>query len=441
MNREEMKRRLEQVIDERRQVYLDLGRKIYENPETGYREIKTTKTLADALEALGYRTERGIAYTGCRAHANEEKKGPKIAVIGELDALLCPSHPDCDKETGAMHACGHNVQTTVMYGAADALKHAGILDELDGQIDFMAVPAEEVIELDYREALKKEGKIHYYSGKTELIAKGAFDDVDICMMVHNFPFDQPGIKMAPYTSSNGFVQKHTVFMGKQSHAGQAPWDGINALNMASLAISAMHYQRETFKDADTVRVHQIITKGGDVVNSVPARVELETTIRANNMEALMDANKKVNRSIRAGAVALGGRAEVMDSPGQLPIVPDKNLAQVFRENALRFYREEEMLPKMQWTASSDMGDVSSLMPALHGLTGGIQGGLHTADYRIVDEEDAYLIPIKVMAFTLVDLLADGAAEAARVIREFKPVMTKDEYMQYLKEIERTYIEE
>ena len=120
------------------------------------------------------------------------------------------------------------------------------------------------------------------------------------MMVHNFPFDQPGIKMAPYTSSNGFVQKHTVFMGKQSHAGQAPWDGINALNMASLAISAMHYQRETFKDADTVRVHQIITKGGDVVNSVPARVELETTIRANNMEALMDANKKVNRSIRAG---------------------------------------------------------------------------------------------------------------------------------------------
>ena len=59
----------------------------------------------------------------------------------------------------------------------------------------------------------------------------------------------------------------------------------------------------------------------------------------------------------------------------------------------------------------------------------------------MDEEDAYLIPIKVMAFTLVDLLADGAAEAARVIREFKPVMTKDAYMQYLKEIERTYIEE
>ena len=135
---------------------------------------------------------------------------------------------------------------------------------------------------DCREALQGEGKLRHDMGKTDLIARGAFDDVDICMMVHNFPFDQPGIKMAPYTSSNGFVQKHTVFMGKQSHAGQAPWDGINALNMASLAISAMHYQRETFKDADTVRVHQIITKGGGVVNSVPARVELATTIRATS---------------------------------------------------------------------------------------------------------------------------------------------------------------
>lgn len=439
MNREACKRRLEEVIDARRQVYLDLGEKIYKNPETGYQEKETTKTLADALEGLGLRTERGIAYTGCRAYGNEKKKGPKVAVLGELDALLCPSHPDCKRENGAMHACGHNIQTTVMYGVADALVRSGVLEALDGAVDFMAVPAEEVIELDYRKTLKDAGKIRYYSGKTELIAKGAFDDVDICMMVHNFPFDQPGIKMAPYTSSNGFVEKHTIFMGKQSHAGQAPWDGINALNMASLAISAMHYQRETFKDSDTVRVHQIITKGGDVVNSVPDRVEMETTIRANNMVALMDANQKVNRSIRAGAVALGGKAQVIDSPGQLPIVPDRNLAELFRENALHFYKEEEMLPRMQWTASSDMGDVSSLMPALHGLTGGITGGLHTADYRIVNVEDAYLIPIKVMAFTLVDLLADGADQAKKVIREFKPVMTKEEYLQYLRDIEQTYI--
>ena len=124
-----------------------------------------------------------------------------------------------------MHACGHNVQTTVMYGVADALKYAGILDELDGRIDFMAVPAEEVIELDYREALKKEGKIRYYSGKTELIARGAFDDVDICMMVHNFPFDQPGIKMDLYLQQWLCAEAHG-FHGKAVPRGAGPlgWD-------------------------------------------------------------------------------------------------------------------------------------------------------------------------------------------------------------------------
>lgn len=439
MNREEMKAAVEAVINERSQVYLDLCEQIYRNPETGYREVKTTKTLADALEKLGLYTESGIAYTGCRAYANKEKKGPKVVVMGELDALLCPSHPDSDKKTGAVHACGHNIQTTVMYGVADALIHAGVLEELDGRVDFMAVPAEEVIELDYRKKLKDEGKIRYYSGKTELLSKGAFDDVDLCMMVHNFPFEEKTTRMAPYTSSNGFVGKQIRFLGKQAHAGQAPWDGINALNMASLAISAMNYQRETFRDRDTVRIHQIITHGGDAVNSVPAEVNMETTVRANNMTALMDANEKVNRSIRASAVALGGKVEVTDSPGQLPIVPDKGLAEIFRDNALRFYQEEQLLPKMQWTASSDMGDVSSLIPSLHGLTGGISGGLHTADYRIVSPEDACLIPVKVMAFTLIDLLADGADKAKKIINNFHPTMTKAEYLRYLEEIERTYI--
>lgn len=438
MTNEELKTLVAKTIDARKDVYLALGKKIYEHPETGYREFATTKTVAEALEGLGFPTDKNLAVTGCRAHCNADKNGPKVVVMGELDALLCPAHTDSNKETGAMHACGHNIQVSVMYGVADALTHAGILDELDGKIDFMAVPAEEVIELDYRQKLKEEGKIKYYSGKTELITKGAFDDADICMMVHNFPFENPITKMAPYTSSNGFLGKQTTFIGKQAHAGQAPWDGINALNMASLAITNMHYQRETFKDKDTVRVHQIITEGGQALNSVPDKVRLETTVRANNIAALMDANKKVNRSIKGAAVAIGGKAKVDDSPGQLPIVPSEPLAAIFRNNALKFYKEEELLPKMQWTASSDMGDVSALKPVLHGLTGGITGGLHTATYKITDVEDAYIIPIKVMAFTVIDLLTNGAALANEVIKEFKPSMTKEEYLAYLDEIEKSY---
>jgi len=193
----ELKQKALEAIDERKEVYLALGKKIYENPETGYREVKTTETLASALEGLGFETERDIAYTGCRAHANPDKDGPKVVVMGELDSVICLDHPDCDPVTGAVHACGHNIQTTVMYGVADALVHAGILDQPDGRIDFMAVPAEEYIEMDYRQSLKKEGKLHYYSGKAELTYRGAFDDVDMCMMVHNFPIREDGYRLAP----------------------------------------------------------------------------------------------------------------------------------------------------------------------------------------------------------------------------------------------------
>ena len=439
MNKDELKTRINDIIDQRRDVYISMCKDIYNNPETGYKEIKTTKTLADALEKLGYKTRRNIAVTGCHSYSNEEKNGPTIAILGELDSIICPSHKDSDKTTGAMHACGHNIQVTVMYGVADALKHSSILEYLDGKIDFIAVPAEEVIELEFRKELKEKGSIQYYSGKTELIVKGEFDDIDICMMVHNFPFENNNHKISSNVTSNGFLGKQTTFLGKQSHAGQAPWDGINALNMASLAINNMHYQRETFKDKDTVRVHQIINKGGDIVNSVPDKVQMETTVRANNIAALLDANNKVNRSIHAAAIALGGKAEVIDSPGQLPIRSDETLANIFKNNALNFYKEEEILSNMQWTASSDMGDISALKPVLHALTSGISGGLHTKDYQIINEDDAYIIPIKIMCFTIIDLLVDNAKGANKIINEFKPSMTKDDYIKYLKDIEKKYI--
>ncbi len=431
MKIEELKQRAIAMIDQRRDVYLALGRKIYENPETGYREVKTTQTLADALEALGLETERDIAVTGCRAHANADKEGPKVVVMGELDSVICLDHPDCDQRTGAVHACGHNIQTTVMYGVADAFAHAGLFGELDGKIDFMAVPAEEYIEMDYREGLRREGRLHYFSGKAELTYRGAFDDVDMCMMVHNFPISADGYRLAPCNTGNGFIGKNTVFMGRQSHAGAAPWDGINALNMASLAMNAMAYCRETFREEDTVRVHQIITKGGDIVNAVPADVHLETTVRAGNLKALKETNEKINRCIQGAVIALGGEAEVTDMPGQMPLKADPRLARCFQENALRFYREEEILPCLKSTASFDMGDLSLFMPVLHGITSGIEGGLHSKDYRIVDEEDAYITPMKIMACTLIDLLADGAALAREVRENFEPVMSKEEYLRYL----------
>lgn len=430
---------IEKVIDEQRENYLSFGRQIYQNPETGYKEFATTDFAYQVLTELGYSTDKNIAYTGCRAYANEEKNAPKVVVMGELDSVICQDHPDANPETGAMHACGHNIQVTVMLGVADALKKSGVLSELDGKVDFMAVPAEEYIELDYREKLKKEGKIRYYAGKAELVYRGAFDDVDMCMMVHNFSIVESGYKLAKRNTGNGFIGKTTQFIGKQAHAGAAPWDGVNALNMATLAINSMQVQRETFKECDTVRIHQIITKGGDIVNSVPADVRLETTVRAGNLKALDDANLKVNRCIRGAAIAIGGKASVQDMPGQMPLNADRNMADLFGENALMFYEGSEIIDVMNSTASFDMGDLSQMMPVLHGITSGITGGLHSKEYCIVDEEDAYIIPIKIMAFTLIDLLCNEAETAKTILRDFEPVLSKEEYLKYLADTERTYL--
>lgn len=430
-----LKGKVIEQVEKDKEEYLKVGRRIYENPETGFKEHQTTNFIANELKKLGFRVDRNIAVTGCRAYGKEKKEEIKIAVLGELDSVICSEHPDSDEKTGAVHACGHNIQVAVMYGVASALKKSGILDKLDGSVDFIAVPAEEYIELDFREDLKNKGELHYYSGKQELIYKGAFDDVSMVMMIHNFPIAGQGFKIANQVSGTGFIGKNINFIGKEAHAGGAPFDGINALNMASIAINSMHVQRETFKDEDKVRVHQIITKGGTIVNAVPNDVQMETCIRANSIDALKDANEKVNRCVKGAAITLGGHAEVRDMPGYLPMNTDPYLANIFGENAKMFYQEKEIVPYYNSTASFDIGDLSMFIPALHPLSSGIEGGLHGRDYKIVNEEDAYINPIKIMACTIIDLLANQASLGKKVIDQFIPIMGKEEYLNYLKECE------
>ncbi|MEG0542787.1 MAG: peptidase dimerization domain-containing protein, partial [Angelakisella sp.] len=266
--------------------------------------------------------------------------------------------------------------------------------------------------------------------------KGAFDDVDICMMAHNFPIAAEGHNIYGMNTGNGFIHKEMRFVGKQAHAGAAPWEGVNALNMATLAINTIQIQRETFKDSDHVRVHQIITKGGQMVNAVPAEVCVEGSVRAASLAAVKDANAKVNRSVHG--VALGGNAEVRDNPGYLPMRPDETLARLFEENAGRFYSSERIAHCMESTASFDIGDLSHMMPILHGITSGIEGGLHAKDYRIVNEEDAYITPVKILACTVIDLLYNHAEQAKAIKEAFCPALTKEQYLWTLREMEKTH---
>lgn len=437
MTKDMLKEKVIQEIEKNKEHIKNIGRNIYNHPELGYKEYRTTEIISNELDALGLKVDRNIAITGCRGCSNIEKEGPKIAVLGELDSVICFDHPDADKVTGAIHACGHNIQVSVMVAVAIGLIKSGVIKELDGKVDFMAVPSEEYIEMEFRNKLKKEGKLKYFGGKQELIYKGAFDDVDMSMMIHSLALDLEDKYMIVNPTGNGFIGKNIDFIGKEAHAGGEPENGINALNMAMLAINSMHVQRETFRDEDKVRVHQIITKGGDIVNVVPADVKMETCVRAKTIEAMLDANEKIDKSAIGAANILGGKVKISDMPGYLPLYTDKNLNYLFKENALMLVDGNKILDKQEFTGSFDFGDISHIMPVLHPFIGGVQGGLHSRDYKIIDEDIAYILPAKSLALTIIDILYDKAKVGKKILKEFVPKMKKEEYLRYLKDNEKT----
>ncbi|MGL4646025.1 MAG: amidohydrolase, partial [Cetobacterium sp.] len=402
MNINEIKERVIKTIDENRELILKAGQAMYDNPEFGYKEFKGTEIVSNYFKnELGLDVEEGIAYTGCRARANENAEGPKVAILGELDAISCSDHLDSN-ELGAVHACGHHIQIAGMLGAATGLVKSGILSELGGKVDFMATPAEEFVELGYRTQLRADGKIKYFGGKQEMIYNGTFDDVDMAVMFHALDLGDKKVLTGPV--SNGFIGKTVKFIGKEAHAGSAPHEGINALNAAMLGINNVHAQRETFKDSDRVRFHPIITKGGDIVNSVPADVRMEAYVRARTIEGMIDANKKVNRGLTAGAYAVGAEIEITEIPGYLPILKHDSMEDVLEGNLEYLGLKDDMIKGGDFTGSFDFGDVSHIMPTLHPMFGGINGALHTRDFKTVDDEIAILMPAKALALTVVDLL-------------------------------------
>ncbi|MFW5790856.1 MAG: amidohydrolase [Bacillota bacterium] len=432
MDIKDLKKKVLENIENNKEKIIEIGEKIYNNPELGYKEDFATNLVFDEMEKLGLNPENNLAVTGCGGTLDTGEQGPRIAVLGELDAVICREHPDADSETGAVHACGHNIQTAAMLGVAFGLSDESVLNELSGQIEFMAVPAEEYVEIEYRLDLKEAGEISYLGGKQEMIKRGHFDDIDISVMIHSMDLQDKKVLISP--SGNGFVGKKVQFTGKEAHAGGAPDQGINALNAAMLAINNINALRETFKDEDRIRVHPIITKGGDIVNIVPADVRMESYVRGRTIDALMEANKKVNNALRAGGMAIGADVDVNDIPGYMPLLNDEMLDDIFHENTEGMVDDDEIVRGVSFTGSFDFGDITHVMPGLHPFIGGVEGDIHTRNFKMKDPETAYILSAKLMALTLVDLLVDGGDKANKVIDQYEPKLTKEEYLELLADI-------
>lgn len=421
-----LKERVCRAIDEHRDEIMSLGNSIFEEPELGYKEYKTAaKVKAFINEKIGIPYEDEIALTGIIAKMPGRDHKVNLAIMGELDAVVCPDHPHADPVTGAAHSCGHFAQIAAAFGAALGLKASGVCDELDGDIEFWAVPAEECVEIEWRNELRANGTISFLGGKQEMIKRGYLDNVDLSLMIHS----QPGPTCKTAGTSVGFVSKFVKYTGKEAHAGGAPHKGINALNAAQIGLMAIHANRETFRDEDTIRVHPIITKGGDLVNIVPSDVRIETYVRGKTMAGVLDASKKVNRALEAGAMAVGAQVEITEIPGYMPRINNKEMNELFAANCAALIGEDKLTYTEHSTGSSDYGDVMHLIPGIHPYIGGAVGTEHGSSYAIEDPEMLYIVAAKSMAMTAIDLLANGAEKAAEIKKNYKPVYAnKEEYL-------------
>lgn len=429
LSKEELKKIAIESIEKNKDKIIQIGDSVFAEPELGFKEFKTAKKVKELFSDLNINYRDEVAITGVIGELKGKENKTKIAFMAEMDAIVSPLHPHADKSTGAAHACGHNCMIATLAGVAYAFAQTGIMNELSGDLSLMAVPAEEFVELEYRKRLKKENKLYFMGGKQEFIRLGEMDDIDIMVMQHNgLNEGENKVATAGY-GSNGFVGKMVQYIGKASHSGAEPHLGINALNAANIGLTAVSFQRETFQDKDNIRVHPIITKGGDLVNVVPDDVRIETYIRGSNINAILDADFKVTRAFKAGGDAVGAQTIFTEIPGYLPLKMHYPLMEVMHENLKIIFGESHVFfESAPMSASTDAGDVSNIIPTLHAGFGGIEGALHSTDMCLVDKNLAYIDSSKALALTIIDLLYDDANIAQKITSSFIPTMTKEEYL-------------
>lgn len=457
--------RIVELIERHREEIIAYAKDIELHPEPGFREFRTAKKTAEMFSKLGLEIKEGLALTGVLGtnkdifEGKDEKKierserteiktdvsendrtdleikdmCPSVTIIGELDAIGCMSHPLSDKETGVAHACGHQAQLAAMIGAAFALQDSEVRRSLGGNVNFLAVPAEEYIDAKKRKEAAKEGIIFTGSGKSELIRQGVFENTDIALTTH---FHMMPVKEDLYLGNaacNGFAAEVVNVKGKAAHAAIAPWDGVNALSITTSAIQMMGLMRETFREEDHIRLHNVIRKAGDVINSVPDEAIVETKVRASSLHMIEKVMEQVNRAYDGAAYAFGGVVEKELLQGYMPVLyreADTVLVESAKDLGVS-YREASSFDFNN--ACTDVGDLTHILPVLNFTFSGFEGKLHGADFRISDEEKAYIMPAKMLALAVYKLLKNDGKEAKKIIEKFQPVFDRNTYEKYVKE--------
>ena len=362
------------------ELYQQICGEIWKHPEVALEEYKAHEILTQFLEKKGFSVER--SYTGIETafRATFGSGRPNVCVICEYDAL---------PEIG--HACGHNLIAEAGVAAGLGLKAA--LESSNapkGTLTVMGTPAEEG-----------------GGGKEYLIRNGAFEDVDIAMMVHP----------APYSSTNplfnGRTQLEVTYTGKAAHAAAFPWEGVNALDAAVMAYTSISVLRQQMKPSWSV--HGVITNGGAKPNIIPEKASMEYYVRAPTKSEMYAFTKKVCACFEAAASATGCQVDIKENSSHFDMKSNNSLAKSYHAN-YQALGGCKMIEECREMGSTDMGNVSYAVPSIHPMYKIGSGEVyHTREFTTVtNTPEAHaetLVAAKAMAHTCIDVLTtDGLLE-------------------------------
>jgi amidohydrolase len=384
-----VKTAIAEAVDRLANALDGLSRKIHANPELCYQEVKAAEWLTDFLEGNDLKVERGVGgiETAFRATI-ENGAGPTVAILCEYDAL---------PEIG--HACGHNVIAASGAGAGAAL--AAVKDHLPaGRIQVIGTPAEEG-----------------GGGKIKLLSAGVFDGVDCAMMIHGLD------RFLLHSPLLGIVRVSVEFHGKAAHASAAPWKGINALDAVIQTFNGINALRQHLRPE--VRIHRIITNGGVAPNIIPEYAAATFYVRAASIASLREVQKKFIACAEGAAAATGARLQVsQDEMVYQPLKRNETLLSLFKANLNQLGVMEEPPESEVAMGSSDIGNVSQALPAIHPYIKLAPSGtpIHSRDFAEAAVGPAarqgLLIAAKTLAMTAADLLMNPDA-VARAKKEFE----------------------
>ncbi|MFN8051238.1 MAG: M20 family metallopeptidase [Acidimicrobiales bacterium] len=377
MDVERAKQAVTERIDSLRGELLDVSHHIWEHPELCFEEHDAHDLLTGVLDRHGFAVERGACGldTAFVGRAGDSGAGPTVAVLCEYDAL---------PEIG--HACGHNIIAAAGLGAA--LGAAAVADQLGGRLVVMGTPAEEG-----------------GGGKIAMIDAGAFEGVDAALMVHPADADLNSFWAI------AIHELHVEYHGLAAHAAAAPEKGRNALDAAVLGYMNIAALRQHIGGSE--RIHGIFTHGGDKPNIVPHRASMQWYVRSTDIESLEALKARVLDALQAGALATGCTMTYeWPNPAYEELVPSGPLDALYAANAAALGREvRPREERPEFMGSTDMGNVSHLVPSLHPMIKAAPDGvaIHTAEFATHTGGplgDAAVIDGAIaMAHTIVDLWA------------------------------------